>query len=184
MANSFSFFQVGNPIQNTAVLAITPPPAPVGYQIMGTPQALSSDHEGWWIVYALNAKFDALGMLTYNEDSQVVNFLVAQEAILTVFAMLDSLMDLAADSPASFSDDHMTEIYALWQTWSRLQSPDPAEKRLCAWCWREANPPPEKTDGNDPDVSRYTFPEHVSSKCCERHKHLVSAPKAKEIAAS
>lgn len=161
MANSFSFFQVGQmaqqPIESGGVMAITPPPAPVGYQFLGIPQPLSTDGEGWWIVYAINVNFDVLGMLTYNDDGYVVKFLVAQEAILSLFALLDHLMDLAADCPDQFSNDHMQEIYALWQAWKKVH--EPGAKTICVWCWIEANP-------DKP------FPAEESSCYCQNHKHL------------
>lgn len=147
------------PKRTQNIVAVVPPQPPVGYQILSMPQALSGDQEGWWITFALNLQMDILGMLTYDAEGQLISFFTAQEAILALFAMLDNLMDLAADCTPSFSDDHMAELYAIWQAWQQVQMPD-SGNRICLYCWKEANP-------------GQPFPSQESSSCCARHKHLL-----------
>lgn len=147
--------------RQASITKIMPPALPDGYQSLGMPTPLSGDHEGWWTTLALHARLDVLGMLTYDEDGKKVAFLAAPEAILSAFAILDNLMDLAADCSAAFTDDHHREIFALWQAWKAVQEPEVATTQ-CVWCWYEEHPGKE-------------FPAQESSSCCARHKPQAQA---------
>lgn len=154
--------------RETSITKIMPPVLPDGYQSLSMPQPLSGDHEGWWTTLALHVRLDVLGMLTYDEDGKKVAFLAAPEAILSAFAILDNLMDLAADCPATFTDDHHREIFALWQAWKGVLEP-PTVTTQCVWCWYEQHP-------DQP------FPAQESSSCCARHKHQVQVLKGGGVA--
>jgi hypothetical protein len=147
---------------NDGATHVHAPGLPAGYAPIGSPQPLSGDREGYWIVYAHNAAYDVSGMLIYDETAAAC-FLTSQEAMYALFALLDHIIDLTLDSPIEFTDDHNQDIIPLWNTWSRLhyQYIQPSQApTLCVWCWYEEHP-------------TTPFPPAASSKCCALHKPLV-----------
>lgn len=149
--------------EKSGVTQVAAPLLPAGYEPIGSPQPLSGDREGYWLMYAHNMAYDISGILIYDETT-VACFLTSQEAMYTLFTLLDNLIDLTLDCPVEFSDDHNEDIIPLWNTWSRLNyqhiRPASPTATLCVWCWYEMHP-------------STPFPAAASSSCCAPHEQFV-----------